>query len=197
MKNVASLARSALGWGPYLAATLMVAGMVHIVSVLAMPRLAPRDAFARISALAPLDRTTLLAPVSPKNVTLPFEDPATALGVCRYDLREGPLRLTAALEPGQLILFSFHARFGQVFYSMTDRVASHGGLDVLVLTLDQLQAYEANDTGDELPKQLRIVSPSMRGFVLLRALAVQPGDMPQARASISAVDCTKTQAPQS
>jgi len=183
------------GFVPYLAATLMVAGMVHIASVLAMPRLAPRDAFARISALAPLYRMTLLAPVAPQTSIFPFEDPATALAVCRYDLRQGPLRLEAALGPGRMILFSFHSRFGEVYYSMTDRVASHGALAVLVLTPDQLQNYEAADTGDERPKQLRIVSPSVRGFVLLRALARQPADMGRARASLAAVSCAKTAAP--
>lgn len=185
-----------LGYAPYMIAALMLAGMVHIVSVIAMPRLATRDAFARVSALTPLAQMTLLDPISPKNSIFPFEDPATALGVCRYDLSQGPLQLKATLRPEQLILFSFHSRFGEVFYSMTDRVASHGRLDVLVLTPDQLQDYEANDTGDELPRQLRIVSPSMRGFVLFRALAAQPGDMPAARASIAAIGCAMTQAPQ-
>lgn len=196
MKVLEAARRAIFGWAPYLIATLMVAGIVHIVSVLAMPRLAPRDAFARISALAPLHQMTLLNPVAPGSSVLPFEDPATALGVCRYDLSQGPLELKANLEPEQLILFSFNSRFGDVFYSMTDRVAAHGRLDVLVLTPDQLDDYEANDSGDELPKELRIVAPSMRGFVFLRAMAPQPGDMPAARASIAAIACGQTQAPQ-
>lgn len=194
MKEAAG--RFLFSWAPFGLAALIVAGIVHIGSILALPRLAPRDAFSRVAALAPIGKTTLLQPVAPGHLIFPFSDPATALGVCRYDLSKGPLQLKAVLRPEQMILFSFHSRFGQVFYSMTDRVATRGRLDVLVLTPDQLEDYEANDTGDGLPKQVRIVSPSRQGFVLLRAFARQAGDLPAARASIAAIDCATTQAPQ-
>ena len=195
MTNERSWRARLFGLFVYTLAIVMIAGAVHIASVLAMPRLAPRDAFARISALAPLGKMTLLDPISPQSAEFAFEDPATALGVCRYDLTNGPLQILANLEPDQMILFSFHARFGDVFYSMSDRVASHGRFDVLILTPDQLDAYEANDSGDELPKELRVVSPSLQGFVLARAFAEQRGDLPAARAAIVAMNCAPTQAP--
>jgi uncharacterized membrane protein len=196
MKGERSIAGRLFGLFVYGLGAVMAAGVVHIVSVLAMPRLASQDAFTRVAALAPMGKMTLLAPITPKTSPFDFEDAATALGVCRYDLAQGPLQIFADLEPEQMMLFSFHARFGDVFYSMSDRVASHGRFDVLVLTPDQLDAYEAADTGDELPKELRIVSPSLQGFVLVRAFAEQRGDLPVARAAIAAMHCGTTQAPQ-
>jgi uncharacterized membrane protein len=196
MKIPGFLGSRLFGLFVYALGVVMLAGVVHIVSVLAMPRLAPRDAYSRVAALAPVGRMILLNPITPKTAQFSFEDPATALGVCRYDLAQGPLEIVADLQPDQMMLFSFHARFGDVFYSMTDRVASHGHLDVLVLTPDQLEDYEANDTGDELPKQLRIVSPSQKGFVLVRSFADQADDLPDARAAIAAMNCATTQAPQ-
>jgi uncharacterized membrane protein len=184
-----SIGSRLLGFGLYLLAIAILAGIVHIVSVLALPRLAPRDAFARVSALASVGKLTVLDPVAPKSSVFAFEDPATALGVCRYDLSGGPLEIVATLPPEQMMLFSFHGRYGDVFYSMTDRAASKGRLDVLVLTPDQLDAYEAHDTGDEMPKELRIVSPTPDGFVLLRAFAAQPGDLDAARAVLGAISC--------
>jgi uncharacterized membrane protein len=184
-----------LGLLPYLFGIFVVAGIVHIVSIFAMPRLATRDAFTRVAALVPLDRTTLL-PAQARDA-LPNEDPATVLGVCRYDLARGPIHLTGTMAPDALMLFSFHSRFGAVYYSMTDRGASRGRLDVLVLTAAQLDDVEAQDAPDELPQELRIVAPSREGFVLFRALAEQDGDVADARKRVSSIGCALDRVPRS
>ena len=178
-----------IGNFPWAIAVVIVAGIVHIVSILAMPRLAPRDAFARVERLAAAHRMVLLPAAGTDPTAPPFEDPALVQGVCRYDLAQGPLRLRADLPPDALTLFSFHARFGQLYYSMTDRSATRGRLDVLLLTAAQLDAVEANDSEDELPQELRIVAPTPRGFVLVRALAERPGDVPDARRRVMATTC--------
>ncbi len=174
---------------PWVAGALILAGLVHLASIFAMPRLAEKDAFARISALAPPHRVVLLAPTSAHDGA-PFDDPALAQGVCRYDLSQGPVRLRASLAPDALTLFSFHGRHGQIFYSMTDRSATRGKLDVLLLTRQQLDAVEANDPEDELPQDLRIIAPTPEGFLLFRALAEFPGEMPDAQARIQAIACS-------
>ena len=48
------------GYFPYFTGVLVIAGIVHVASVLAIPRLAPKDAFARIATLARLNEITLL-----------------------------------------------------------------------------------------------------------------------------------------
>jgi uncharacterized membrane protein len=184
-----------LGLLPYALGIVCVAGVVHILSIFIMPRVAVRDAYARVAALAPLYRTTLV-PAATRDA-MPFEDPATQVGLCRYDLSQGPLLLTGTMVPDALMLFSFHARYGQVFYSMTDRGASRGRLDVLVLTPSQLEDVEAQEADDELPKELRIVSPTLQGFVVFRALAEQPGDMPDAARRVSAIGCSLANVPRS
>jgi len=182
---------------PWLMATLMIGGIVHIVSILAMPRLASANSFARVAALAPLHEMIVLPRTTPQQSFAPFEDPAMALGACRYDLGDGALRLRATLSPDDLMLFSFHGRDGRAFYSMTDRGAARGKLDVLILTQPQLDEVEANDNEDELPQDLRIVAPDREGFVLLRALAERPGDFADAEARIAAVTCSSEPEPQS
>jgi len=138
--------------------------------------------------LAQLFRTTLLPVTTPGAANAPFDDPALAQAVCRYDLARGALRLRADLPPDALTLMSFHARFGQIYYSMTDRSATRGKLDVLVLTPRQLEAVEADDE-EELPQELRIVSPTREGFVLIRTLAALPGDMAEAQGRASSFTC--------
>jgi uncharacterized membrane protein len=174
---------------PWLFGALFLAGIVHIVSIFAMPWLAPKDAFARMAAAAPVHQMTLLPDPTPQE-SAPFDDPALVQGVCRYDLSQGRLRLRANLPPDELLLMSFHGRQGQVYYSMTDRSATRGSLDVLILTRPQLDIVEANDKEDELPQDLRIIAPTLEGFILLRALSERPSLRDEARQRISAVTCS-------
>ena len=177
-----------LGVLPWALAIVVLAGITHIVSILIMPRVAPRDSFARVAEIAPLGRVTLVDGESDA-LAAPFEDPALARGVCRYDLRDGAIRLRGALAPESLMLFSFHSRFGDVYYSMTDRSATRGRLNVLVLTRAQLDAVEEGDNEDELPSELRIVSPTREGFVLMRALAEYPYEKEDARRRVASIGC--------
>ncbi len=176
---------------PWFLATLIVAGIVHIGSILAMPRLATEDAFARVARVAPLHKMTILSVAQGKPNLFPFEDPATVQAVCRFDLRTGPLRLRGKLSGEGLTLISFRNRFGTAFYAMNDRGTSRGDLNVVVVTRAQLEEIEANDPEDELPSELRLVSPSLEGFVLLRALAAERSLYPAAMQRLLAISCQK------
>lgn len=185
-KRFLSRPLEALAW---LAAVLSLAGIVHLATILAMPRLAPKDPFARIAALGPANKMVLLPPVAPGQEVLPFEDPATAIAACPYDLARGPVRLRGQIPPNTLVLLSFHARRGQTYYSMTDRSALRGKIDVVIATRDQLDDIEANDNEDELPQELRLESPSRQGFVLVRTLAERPSLMDEARERAASLSC--------
>lgn len=178
-----------MGVLPWLLAAIIVAGIVHIVSVLAMPRLAKEDAFARIARIAPLHTLTVLPQETITEGVLPFEDPATVLAVCRFDLRDGPVRLRGRLNGDGLLLLSFRHRFGTSFYAMNDRGASRGELDVVIVTRSQLEELQANDPEDELPLELRLQAPSLEGFVLLRTLAATPSQRDAAIAGLKRISC--------
>ena len=188
MKGREWISAAAFATLPWVLGCLVIAGIVHLASIFAMPRLAPRDAFARMSAATPPHRVTLLPAATPQ-AGAPFDDPALAQGVCRYDLSQGPVRLRATLSPDALMLMSFHARQGQIFYSMTDRSATRGKLDVLLVTRQQLDVVEANDPEDELPQDLRIIAPTLEGFLLFRALGEFPGEMEDAKKRIQTIFC--------
>ena len=88
----------------YLSGVVFVAGVVHLVSILAMPELAPHDAYTRLSALAKPSEMTLLPRALPGHEIAPFEDPALAQAVCLYDLSNGPLHLHADLDHAEQLL---------------------------------------------------------------------------------------------
>jgi len=178
-----------LGFLLYLTGVVFVAGAVHLVAILAMPEVAPRDAFTRLSAIAKSGQMTLLPRPLPGHQTTPFEDPAMAQAVCLYDLANGPLHVHADLDGDGLVTLSFRTRGGTIFYSMTDQASLHGKIDVRILTAPQLAAVEENDDEDQPLQELRLVAPAMKGFVLVKALAAYPSERGQAEAAVTSISC--------
>ncbi|GAC1330686.1 MAG: DUF1254 domain-containing protein [Beijerinckiaceae bacterium] len=187
-----------LGAIPFGAAIVVVAGIVHIVSVLAMPAVTPQDALTRLTAFAPDgEGVALLPPAAPRREIMPFEDPSVALGVCRFDLDRGLVRVRADVDGDHFLALSFHDRAGRVFYATTDRSALRGRIDIAIVNAAQLEALEANDPEDEPAKELRLVAPAPIGFVLVRVLAERPGEFAKAEARVTSVGCTSERPPQS
>ena len=174
---------------PYVAGCLVIAGIVHLVSVLAMPALASKDAFARISALAGLNQITAIPRFQPGAELFPFLDPAMALGVCRYDLAAAPLRLSVGVANDSLLSISFHDRYGRVYYAMTDRAAVRGRIEAVIVTQKQLEELEAKDGDDDLQQDLRLVTQQREGYVLFQALAEQDSDHAAASKLVGAANC--------
>lgn len=183
---------------PWAAATLLIAGIVHVVSVLLMPGLAPRDALIRLTEVARAASSdggvVLLAPMQPGAETLPFEDPAFAEAVCVFDLTKGLLRVTADADNENLLGLSFHANAGRIFHAMTDRSAIKGKIDIVVGDARQIDALESAE--DEAPAQeVRLTAPTKRGFVLIRSFAKSVSDQERARNRLRAVACTRFEPP--
>ncbi len=109
---------------------LVLAGIVHIAAVLAIPALSEADAVSRARTSENLDHPQSIYAVatgddpSPPEAWLPIPDPAVAVGVCAYNLADGPMRVSARTGPLSLSLAA-HARRG-AFYAVTDQAAVRG-----------------------------------------------------------------------
>lgn len=179
---------------------LVLAGIVHLSAVLALPWVSENDAFARLRDTLTSDHSELVAaPGGRAGNTgdwLPRPDPAVAVGACAYNLREGPVRISA--RTGQLIeSLSVHARGGAVFYAITDRAAVRGALDVVLLTSTQLDEILAREDEDEATRDVRVVSPALEGFVIVRVLAGLPSQRAEAEEAARSVACTIDTLPES
>lgn len=184
-----SLRARLLAFGPWAGAALLVAAGTHIVTILALPALAPRDAHARFVQIAPRAATTPLPPARPGREIGPFNDPAMATAVCRYDLADGPLRLRMRVTGDDFVSLSFHSRGNAIYYALTDRAAFRGVIDVVVGTREQIEEIEAADEEESPVEETRLVSPTREGFVYLRSLAGLPGLMDEAAARLAATEC--------
>src|SRR5690606_32757429 len=84
-------------WLFWLTGVIALSGVIHIGTILAIPRLAPHDAWSRIAAEVPGNGFTALPIARPGAEVIPLMDPSVQYGVCRYDLSEGPLGMEAML----------------------------------------------------------------------------------------------------
>lgn len=169
-------------------AGLLLAGIVHIVTVLRIPILATHDAATVYAALGANGRAELVTPPPAGLPALLDSDPNSVAAVCSYDLAAGPLRVVA--RTGSLPLgLTVHRRGGGVAYAITDRAAIRGVLEFVVMTQEQLDERLANDEEGETSRELRVVSPSLQGLVVARVVVRRAFDRSEAEAQATGVAC--------
>ncbi len=183
--------------GRFLLATLsglVLAGLVHVGTVLLIPGLSETDALSRAQSSETLDHAMPVYTLAtgdtpaPAEAWLPIPDPSVAVGLCAYDLADGPMRVSARTGPLMLSL-AVHGRRG-AFYAVTDQAAVRGALDLVVLTRAQYDEALANADDNEVSHDVRIVAPERRGYVVVRVIAALPSQRSAANAAIQAVSCT-------
>lgn len=183
------------GFSRFLIATfcgLVLAAGVHIVSILASPQLAEQDAFAKILPTLTADKAQIISAPGGQNTWLPMPDPAVAVAACAFDLRDGPIRVSAKTGPN-LLSFSFHKKSGGVFFAVTDRAAVRGELEIVAMTARQLDEARAAEDENDPSRDVRIVSPEQQGFVIVRVAAPSPSERPQAEEAAKAASCVTEQ----
>jgi uncharacterized membrane protein len=163
--------------------------VVHLVSVLALPRIATQDAYSRLTPMTKLNAVSQLPPADPNNTLMPFLDPAFAVAVCRYDLGTGPIKLTVPVSQAYTSV-SFYTRNEVAYYAINDRSA---GKKVIELDLMTEAQHDDLPEDEEITAADRLIidSPTTTGLIVLKALAPEPGLMPQAQASLAASSCAE------
>ena len=174
-------------WLLWLLAGTLLGGIVHLVAVLILPRTATQDAFSRITPVAPINTVTPLPQPKPQNELMPFMDPAFASAVCRYDLENGPIKLTVPISPAYTSV-SFYTRRVVAYYAINDRSAGRRLIELQLMTAAQ-RADLSEDEDVTAADRLIVESPSNTGLIVMRALAPEPGLMSVAQAALGRATC--------
>jgi uncharacterized membrane protein len=172
----------------------LLGGVVHLVSVLALPRIADNDAYSRLEPLTTLNAVSPLPPADPGNSLMPYLDPAFATAVCRYDLSGGPIKLIVPVSQAYTSV-SFYTHNDVAYYAINDRSAGRKVIELNLMT----EAQHADLPEDEdvtAADRLIIDSPGTTGLILLKALAPEPSLMAQAQAALAASTCKVQTEPQ-
>jgi len=120
---------------------------------------------------------------------MPFMDPAFASAVCRYDLSDGPLKLTVPVSPAYTSI-SFYTRYDVAYYAINDRAAGRRVIELDLMTPAQ---HEQVPEDEEVTAADRVIveSPTLTGLIAIRAMAPEPGLMPAAQGAVAASRCVR------
>lgn len=174
-------------WLLWTLAGIILGGIVHLGTILALPRTASQDAYARLEPITPVNQMTAIPRPTAAKALMPYMDPAFAVAVCRYDLANGSMKLTAPVSQAYTSV-TFYTRRGVAYYGINDRAAGRRTIELYLMTTAQKDAMP-EDSEVTAADRLIIESPSPTGLIVLRALSPEPGLMPMAQASLAAARC--------
>jgi uncharacterized membrane protein len=167
----------------------LLGGIVHLATVIILPRTATQDAYSRLARIAPVNTVIPLPAPTPNSALMPLMDPAFANAVCRYDLSQGPLKLTVPVSPAYTSI-SFYTRHDVAYYAINDRAAGRRVIELDLMTAEQHdQMPEEEDV--TAADRLIVESPTLTGLIAIRALATEPGLMAKAQSAIAAAKCQR------
>jgi uncharacterized membrane protein len=165
----------------------LLGGIVHLSTVLILPRLATQDAYSRLAPITGVNRVSQLLAPTPENALMPFMDPAFAAAVCRYDLSDGPLKFSVPVSPAYTSV-SFYTRSEVAYYAINDRSAGRRVIELELMTHDQRNDLPSDEEVTAADR-LIVESPTTTGLILIKALAPEAGLMPAARNALAAARC--------
>jgi uncharacterized membrane protein len=174
-------------WLQWIVAGLVLGGIVHLATIMALPRTATRDAYARLAAIAPMNGFTLLPAPTPEQSTVPFMDPAFATAVCRYDLVRGPVKLAVPVSQAYTSV-TFYTRNDVAYYAINDRAAGRRSIELDLMTTAQRKALPQEEDVTAADR-LIVESPTTTGLIVARAFSPEPSLLPAATASLQAAQC--------
>jgi uncharacterized membrane protein len=166
---------------------VLLGGIVHLATVLMLPRMATQDAYSRLAPLAKVNAVSPIPAPTPENAAMPFMDPAFAMAVCRYDLSDGPLKFSVPVSQAYTSV-SFYTRSEVPYYAINDRAAGRRVIELDLMTTEQRGDLPDNE---EITAADRLIveSPTNTGLILIKALAPEPGLLAMARSALTAARC--------
>ncbi|MGI9354058.1 MAG: DUF1254 domain-containing protein [Rhizobiaceae bacterium] len=176
---------------------LVVAGIVHVATILLIPSYASNDAWAQLSDDAGKWSFNIVgrpgAKSRAKASRLPKLDPALNVAACVFDLKEASVRVEAG---GDLPFWSVAVfdRQGQNIYSFNDRTAIERQLLMVVVNPIQRARLRKNPI-EELEQAVVVETEATEGFILLRALQSDESWAPQVEQFLRGASCEKFEIP--
>jgi uncharacterized membrane protein len=171
----------------WLLGALVLAGIVHLATVLLLPQMASQDAYARVSTIAPVNSVIPIPGPTPEKALMPFMDPAFQASVCRYDLSRGPLKFSVPISQAYTSV-SFYTRSDVAYYAINDRAAGRRLIELDLMTAAQRAGLPENEEITAADR-LIVTSPTTTGLIVIRALAAEAGWIPAVRNALAAAQC--------
>jgi uncharacterized membrane protein len=163
------------------------AGIVHIAIIFLLPANASNDAWSRIAAIAEPYQPVLLENVEPSVLPASQRNPFLRAVACRFDLSDGPLRVSAR-EAVPFWSMSLYDRSGLNVFSISDRAAPGNVPDLLVLTSKQLSELRT-EMPETFDQSLFVETDVTQGMIVLRVLVPDESYVRQVGRALGAISC--------
>jgi len=174
--------------GLYIVLGLVLAGLIHIIAVLMLPMLAPKNAHARLAALGPANTMIELPAPAPGRQVMPMMAPDVRYAFCRFDLANGPVRFKAAV-PDDLWLIALYTPEGDNFYSVAGADMKRAEIDLVITGADQTVEEASADAPESSDEVVVVNSPVTEGVALIRAPLVGPSRSARAEQALKTTSC--------
>lgn len=171
-------------------AAILLAGIIHVAAVLGMPRLAPSNAWERLSALSETNEILVLPAATPKHQSLPLMAPDVRYAVCRFDITEGPVRLsTPILEDFWII--AFYTADGQNFYTISGAELKRERIEFVISTQQEAIFEVGASILDDIDDLVVVASPERMGIAVIRAPLAGPGHAARTDEAMRKIGCSR------
>jgi uncharacterized membrane protein len=177
-RMIGKLVRAVLGG-------LLLAGLVHVVAVLLVPEMAPRDAVSRIHDVVPTGEVTA---IPADGSVLPDLDPYFVHAACTFDVSAGPIEVTGAM-PDTLWTFAVVSKTGGIVTSLERSASVDNRLDVVVGRPGPIEQLRLSRAATLSPGTSFAAVPDDLGFVLIRAFAPEGAARETFGAALAKLDC--------
>lgn len=155
-----------MGLYPWVIGGVIAGGIIHLLAVLGIPTLAERDAWSRLSQV--LKPNTLVVADGKNGAALPFSPPDVIAAYCLFDISEQNVIVRAPLSDTAWSL-AVSSQQGENFYLVTGADIKKSEARLILIRRDRLAEETATEKTDEGEDQNIVVSPSEKGFIVIRA----------------------------
>jgi len=169
------------------ASGLLIAGIVHILVVLAIPLVSPMDNWTRVAGFGEEGRFVPIPLAGPESGPVPVADPTMLQLVCRFRQADGYV-LISAIMPNEFWSFALYGQSGRTLFSLNNRTSDNNTLSMLVVSADQLARLRRNPPSD-LNSYIIVETTEARGVAILRTFVDNPDRLAEVRQAISRVRC--------
>lgn len=171
-------------------ATLALAGIIHIATVFALPAFAPQNAATQLLSLTEANKMLVLPPATPEQQSLPLMAPDIRYAVCRFDVRDGPVRLSTEIEE-DLWVVAFYTLSGANFYTITGNDLKRNKIDFIIAKKEEAEIEVGASVLDEIEDVVVISSPEPRGIAVVRAPLPGPSHKDRTESALQRATCSR------
>jgi uncharacterized membrane protein len=167
--------------------TALLAGAIHIVVILLVPYLAQADGWSRLAEHAGANKFAELPATGAAEGGVAGLDPLFVNGACRLNLANAPAGITVDARD-RFWSVALYDPQGTIVFSLNDRTAVQGRLDMIVVNPAQNAQLRAAPSA-EIELTIAAESPSNDLIAILRLFAPTQAAQEDAREILARSEC--------